>query len=117
MWTAPRDTQSNDIEEKEVKHKAPDEEIRPTNEEKVEANALTLEDGVVQAGEEKKPLECNICGNRFTSNLALEEHMQIHVNPEAIHDCYICHQEFGQLLNLTEHVYMHSLPERFHRAQ
>ena len=30
MWTAPRDIQSNDIEEKDVKHKAPDEGIRPT---------------------------------------------------------------------------------------
>ena len=28
MWTAPRDTQSNDIEEKEVKHKAPDKATR-----------------------------------------------------------------------------------------
>ena len=107
MWTAPRDIQSNDIEEKEAKHKAPDKGVTPTKEEMFEANALTLEDGAVQAGEEKKPLECNICGKRFTSNLALKGHMQIHVKPEDTYDCQICHQEVGQVLNLTEHVYMH----------
>jgi uncharacterized Zn-finger protein len=41
-----------------------------------------LEDGAVQAGEEKKPLKCNICGKRFINNLALEGHMEIHVKPE-----------------------------------
>jgi hypothetical protein len=34
---------SNDIEEKEVKHKAPDETIMPTKEEMFEPDALTLE--------------------------------------------------------------------------
>ena len=98
---------SSDIEENEVKHKAPDETIMPAKEEMFEPEALTLEGQTVQAGNETKPLGCNICGKRFTSNLALEGHMQIHVNPEAIHDCNICHKEFGQLLNLTEHVYIH----------
>ena len=43
MWTAPRDTQSNDIEEKEVKHKAPDEARKPAKEEMFETDALRLE--------------------------------------------------------------------------
>ena len=99
---------ASDIKENEVKHKAPDETMMPGKEERIEnAEALTLEDGIVQAGEGKKPLECNICGKRFTSNLTLEGHMKIHVSPETTHECYICDQECGQLLNLTEHVYMH----------
>ena len=75
MRTAPKEIQSNDIEEKEVKHKAPDETIMPTKEEMFETDALTLEGGAVQAGNETKPLECNIFGERFLSNLALEGHM------------------------------------------
>ena len=73
----------------------------------METKALTLEGGAVQAGNETKPLECNICGKRFLSNLALEGHMQIHVNPEATYDCHICRQEFEQVPSLTEHLYMH----------
>ena len=105
MWTAPRDTQSNDIEEKEVKHKAPDEARRPAKEEMFETDALRLEGRTVQAGNETKPLECDICGKRFLNNLALAGHMQ---NPDAIYDCHICRQEFGQVPSLTEHVYMHN---------
>ena len=56
-------------EEKDVKHKDPDEGIRPTKQETVDSNALTLEDGAVQAGEEKKPLECNICGKKIHQQL------------------------------------------------
>ena len=86
MWTAPRDTQSNDIEEKEVKHKAPDEARRPAKEEMFETDALTWEGWTVQAGNETKHLECDICGKRFLNNLALAGHMQTHVNPDTIHD-------------------------------
>ena len=56
---------------------------------------------------EEKPLNCNICGKIFTSNWAVERHMQIHMNPEDTYDCHTCHEEVGQVLSLTEHVYMH----------
>ena len=102
MWTAPMDIQSND-----VKHKAPDEGIRPTKKEMIETDTITLKDGVVQAGEVKKPLNCNICGKRFINNLAPEGHKQIHVKPVDTYDCHICRQDFKQVLSLTEHVYMH----------
>ena len=90
-------------EEQDLKHKYPDEGIRPTREETVDSNALILEDGAVQAGEEKKPLECNICGKRFINILALEEHMKIHVKPEDTYNFHICRQDFKQVLGLTEH--------------
>ena len=76
-------SKSSDIQENEVKHKAPDETTMPAKEEMFEPDALTLEDGTVQAGNETKPLECNICGKRFTSNLALH------------HACRACQSKVG----------------------
>ena len=84
MWMATRKTQSNDKELKEVKPKAPDEAGRPAKEEMLETDALTLEGWTVQAGNETKPLECDICGKRTLNNLALAGHMQIHLNPHTI---------------------------------
>ena len=78
-----------------------------TKEEIFEPDALTLEGRTVQAGNETKPLECNIRGKRFLSNLALEGNMQITVRPEATYECHICRQEFEQVPSLTDHVYMH----------
>ena len=64
-----------DIQSNEVKHKALDNGIRPIKNEISETDAITLKDGVVQAGEVKRPLKCNICGKRFINNFALEGHM------------------------------------------
>jgi hypothetical protein len=57
-------------EEVNVKYKDPNKGIRPTKEDTVDSDDLTLEDGPVQEGEEKKLLKCNICGKRFINNLA-----------------------------------------------
>ena len=73
----------------------------------VESEALTVEDRTVQTGEKKKPLNCDICGKMFTSNLELERHRQIYMNPENTFGCHTCNEKVGQRLSLAEHGYMH----------
>ena len=52
-----------------MKYKDPNKGIRPTKEETVDSDALTLEDGPVQEEEEKKLLKCNICGKKIHQQL------------------------------------------------
>ena len=52
---------ASEIKQNQVKHKDPDETMKPGKEEMIEKYDLTPEDQTVQAGNEHKTLECNKC--------------------------------------------------------
>ena len=55
--------------------------------------------------QERKPLECEICGSTFTQNRSLKSHMNIHTKP---FKCEICNSAFSSKIYLKNHLAAHT---------
>ena len=59
-----------------------------------------------------KPFACDLCENKFSSKVSLQEHMAIHTNSKP-HVCHICHAPFRQISCLRRHLITHSTDKPF----
>lgn len=59
-----------------------------------------------------KPFECDICHNKFSSNVGLQEHKSRHTEARP-HKCPHCSRQFRQVSCLRRHVFTHSSDKPF----
>ena len=59
-----------------------------------------------------KPFECDVCHNKFSSNVGLQEHKSRHTDAKP-HKCPHCPKHFRQISCLRRHVLTHSSDKPF----